>query len=61
MIEYKLTDMNPEEYKSWEKYIEKRNLTLGQTALDYCRAAEMFLANFRMGADPTKTDSFKKL
>jgi len=60
LINYEL-EMTEEEYEAWEKYIEKRNLTLGETAIDYYNAALMFLTNFRMGADPTKTDSFKKL
>ncbi len=61
MSDYILPKMSYEEYQSWEKYIEKRNSTLGNTAIDYCRAAEMFLNHFRRGIDLTKTDSFMKL
>ena len=48
MIEYTLPDMTEEEYGEWCKYIEKRHL-LGETALDYCKASEMFLNHFRRG------------
>lgn len=49
LIHYQLPDMTPEEFEEWSKYIDKRMLTLGDTALHYCQAAEMFLNHFRRG------------